>query len=146
MNRLTDLRFDFATELSTANRKMHTVFDGLVKKHGLTLSRTRVLIHLSRNSVVNQTELASLLDIQTPTVVRLLDRLEEQGLIARNAVDGDRRAKQITLTDAAAGQVDEIDKIVGSLRDTMLRDIRKSDLEIAVQVLRQVTRNLESPS
>lgn len=145
-NAFQQLRFDFANELSIASRKMHTLFDGMVKERGLTLSRARALRYLSRHSQVNQTELASVLEIEGSTVVRLLDGLEEQGLVERNAVDGDRRAKQVTLTAAADGQVEELDVVIGVLHDAMFRDLESSDLLAAIEVLRRINQNIENQS
>lgn len=138
------LRFDFANELSIASRKMHTLFDGMVKERGLTLSRARALRYLSRHSPVNQTELASVLEIEGSTMVRLLDGLEEQGLVERHAVDGDRRAKQVTLTAAATGQVEELEAIIGVLHDVMFVGLDGRDLRTAIEVLRRINRNIES--
>jgi len=144
MNSTSTLRTDFAMELSTAGRKMRTVFDALVRERGLTLSRARALLLLSRHPAMNQTELASALEIEKPTVVRLLDGLEKQGLIARSAVDGDRRAKQLTLTRAASEQVEELEAIGEHLRSTMLRGIDEADLAVAADVLRRLIRNIET--
>lgn len=140
------LRFDFASELSIASRKMHTRFDAMVKERGLTLSRARALRYLSRHDAVNQTELASVLEIEGSTMVRLLDGLEEQGLVERKAVDGDRRAKQIFLTAAAAAQVEELEAIIEVLHDAMFAGLDGSDLRSAIEVLRRINRNIESPT
>lgn len=136
------LHADFTTSLFSAGHKMRTLFDAMVKDRGLTLPRARALLYLSRRPSVSQTELAAVLEIESSTMVRLLDGLEEQGLIERNAVAGDRRVKQITLTEAAAAQVAELDAITRTLREAMLRDVSARDLEVAVRVLRQAVANL----
>ncbi len=134
----------FITELSNASRKMRTAFDAVVRKRGLTLARAGALFHLSRNPDVNQTQLASILELEKPTVVRLLDGMEKHGQIERKAMDGDRRAKQIALTPFAQRQVEEIEEISGTISRQMLRGVNDNDLEVAVRVLRQVVRNLET--
>lgn len=136
----------FLTELSTASRKLRTLFDGLVRQRDLTLSRARALLHLSRCPAINQTELANLLEVEGPTVVRLLDGMEKNGLIERSAIDGDRRAKQISLTPVARHQVEEIEEISGQIGRDVLREIDPTELEIAIRVLRQMIRNMEPAS
>ncbi|MEN2977969.1 MarR family transcriptional regulator [Tistrella bauzanensis] len=138
------LRADFATELSTAGRRMRTVFDGLVRKRGLTLSRARALLLLQNQRAMNQTELAGLLEIEGPTVVRLLDGLEKQGLITRSTSGHDRRVKQIKLTDAARAQVAEVEAIVETVRAAMLNDIEDAELDAAMRVLSRVIHNLDT--
>jgi len=131
------------TELSTASRKLQTVFDAVVHKRGLTLARTRVLLHLSNNPGVNQKELANILGVETPTVVRLLDGMEKHGQIARKAADRDRRAKQIVLTAFAERQVEEIEEISHRMGRQILEGVNGSDLQVTLRVLRQVVSNLE---
>lgn len=64
--------------LATVNRKLRSVFDARVKERGLTLPRARMLFALARKEGLNQRELAEELDIETPTIVRLLDGMEKQ--------------------------------------------------------------------
>src|SRR5260221_11274756 len=104
----TVLEADLVTELSTASRKMRTLFDSFLRQRGLTLARARALIHLSRNPGLNQTELANILEIECPTVGRLLDGMEKQGLIERQAIDGDRRGPQIAVPPPAPRPGQEI--------------------------------------
>jgi MarR family transcriptional regulator for hemolysin len=134
----------FATCLSTASRKMQTTFDGLLRQKGLTLARARALLHIARNPGVNQSELAKFLVIESPTLVRLLDAMENQGFIQRSAVEGDRRAKQLSLTESAQGelrQVEELSQIIGAF---MLRGVDEEDLAVATRVLRRVFENIEA--
>ncbi|MGH6760254.1 MAG: MarR family winged helix-turn-helix transcriptional regulator [Phyllobacterium sp.] len=143
-NTILAARADFLTELTTAGRKLRTMFDARVKERGLTLARARALLFLSRNPCMTQTELASALEIETPTLVRLLDGLEKQGLVERNAVDGDRRAKHITLTEAAQSQVRGIDEVTNQLREQVLRDIDEEQLLAGIRVLRLLQKNIEA--
>src|SRR4051812_25393333 len=90
-----ETRVEFADELSKVSRKMRTLFDSRVKTIGLTLARARMLMLLAKKEGMTQTELADALEVETPTLVRLLDGLEKQEMIERRPVQGDRRANQI---------------------------------------------------
>lgn len=125
---------------------MRKLFDGFVRERGLTLARYRALLLLSKHRTWNQTELADALDIEHPSVVRLLDGLERQGLITRSAVQGDRRAKHIELTALAKVHVTELDEVSRNIRALLLRGIKEEHLEIALAVLRQITANAETSS
>lgn len=127
-----------------AGRKMRTLFDALASERGLTLSRARAMLLLSRNARMTQTELAAELDIEHPTVVRLLDGLEKQGLIARRPSEADRRIKHITLTEAAADQVADLDEMIALLRTDLLEGLPEADVEAASRVLRHVIGRIES--
>lgn len=143
-SRPATLRSDVTNELATASRKMRTGFDALVRTRGLTLARARALMLLARHPGISQTELAGLLEIENPTVVRLLDGLEKQGLIRRTPAADDRRVKRIDLTEAAEDQVDEIEDLAEVMRSTMARGIPEADLTVTLNVLRRMIANLES--
>lgn len=143
-SRPATLRSDVTNELATASRKMRTGFDALVRTRGLTLARARALMLLARHPGISQTELAGLLEIENPTVVRLLDGLEKQGLIRRTPAADDRRVKRIDLTEAAEDQVDEIEDLAEVMRGTMARGIPEADLTVTLNVLRRMIANLES--
>lgn len=137
-------RARFLTTLSLAGRKTRTLFDGLVRKRGLTLSRARLLLHLSHRGPVNQTGLASVLELEHPTVVRLLDRLETLGLIERHAMENDRRAKQVLLTEKALPYVNEVAAVSDRMRHALLDGIDDADLAVACRVLDRIIHNIET--
>lgn len=135
---------DFVAELSVAGRKLRTLFDSLMRKRGLTLARARVLLQLAKNPGINQTELAAMLEVETPTVVRLLDGMETSGLIRRCAVAGDRRAKRMELTAAAQKQVAEIEALSLAASAALLEGIEIAEIETAIRVLRHFARRAEA--
>ncbi|MBS7697139.1 MAG: MarR family transcriptional regulator [Chelatococcus sp.] len=122
---------------------MRKLFDRYVRERGLTLPRARALLFLAQDRSWNQTELADALEIEHPSVVRLLDGLERQGLITRCAVVGDRRAKQIELTVSAQAQVRELEELTERLRFDLLQDIDAASLEVALSTLRRFVANAE---
>ena len=78
-----------------------------------------------------------------PTIGRLLDTLERQGLIERRPVDGDRRANHIHLTEAAQPLLAEINHTVVSLRQELLEGISPGDLDTCMSVLQTIGDRLE---
>ena len=68
----------------------------------LTLSQHQVLMALDENEEMRVGELAIAAGIAAPTATRMLDRLEQDGFIARRNAAGDRRAVAVSLT--AAGE------------------------------------------
>ncbi|MDF1631821.1 MarR family transcriptional regulator [Mycoplana sp. MJR14] len=126
-------------ELSRAGRKMRALFDARVRARGVTLSRARTLLILRRTPRLNQRELAEELDIETPTLVRLLDGMEKQGFIERRHVEGDRRAKQIVLTPEGEKAADEMVALAQDLRRDLLAEISDKDIATAVRVLQQIS-------
>lgn len=139
-----ELEAAFTMGLSTAARKMRNLFDSRVRERGLTLARARVLLLLAEQRDWNQRELADALEIEHPSVVRLLDGLEKQGLIYRAAVEGDRRAKRIELTDEAQAQARQLQEITQAIRGELLQRIDPKALETALTVLQEISHTVET--
>src|SRR5690606_33949718 len=107
-----------------------------LKQTGLTQARWIVLLQLSQAGPMSQRDLADRISVEGPTLVRVLDKLEEQGLVARLACESDRRIKRIHLTETAGPVLDEITRISGELRQELLAGVSRNDLKIAWQILK----------
>lgn len=90
--------FDTLLELT---RTIRAAFDLRVERYGLTFARARLLTAIGRDEGASQVQLAATLGIETPTLKRLLDALEQQGLAERRVLPGDARKHAIHLTEAA---------------------------------------------
>lgn len=137
-----DPRERILDDLSRVQRKMRALFDARVKERGLTLPRARALLILGRGVNLNQRELADELDIETPTLVRLLDGMEKQGFIERQSVEGDRRAKQIAMTPRGAKVAEEVLDLARSLRADVLKSISAQDMSTTVKVFAAMSDNI----
>jgi MarR family transcriptional regulator for hemolysin len=101
-------------------RLMRVAYDRRAKALGLTRSQWWVLNHLYFNEGITQSELADLLDVEKPTLGRLLDRLEVKGWIARQADRRDRRAKRVYLTGQVQALMRGLREIAAGLRNDAL--------------------------
>ena len=137
-----ELQAAFTAELASANRKLRALVDQRARNMGLTLSRARLLMQLAKADGPIQTDLAGLLDIEQPTLVRLLDGLERTGMIERRAAEGDRRARRVFLTPVARAQAEDILAFLTDLRADVLDGIDREELEIALRVLSRMSRNI----
>ncbi|MBM6596630.1 MarR family winged helix-turn-helix transcriptional regulator [Microvirga pudoricolor] len=133
----------FADELSRVTRKWRTLVDADLRGMGMTLSRARAILHLCGHDGITQRELAAELDIETATLVRLLDGLAEQGLIERRASAMDRRANTIHLTPAARRLARDVRARIDAIRDDVLAGVSARDLDTAASVLGRIAAALE---
>jgi MarR family transcriptional regulator for hemolysin len=143
-NALTALRAELLEDLSIISRKLRTLFDARVRAKGLTLARARTLIHLARKDGMTQTELAEILEVEGPTLVRVLDGLEAQGLTERRPVEGDRRAKQIALTAEGHKIAADVTRLGNELREEVLANIPEADLIAAAATMRAMARKIST--
>lgn len=130
-------------EMSAFNRKLRAFFDAAVREEGLTLARARALFALSRRGPLTQKELAEELEIETPTLVRVLDGMARQDLIVRTEDATDRRAKRIDMTAAGRLAFERMHVLATDLRGQIATDISEEDIDTALSVVRRLMRNLQ---
>jgi len=131
----------FAVSLSLLSRQWRGEMDRRLLPFGLTESRWRTLYFLSRaEGPVTQVELASVLGVRGPTLVRTLDRLEVEGLIERRENRNDRRAKTLHLTSRAAPILKRIESEGEALRRELFDGIRDEDIETCLRVFARLNR------
>ncbi len=80
-------------------------------------------------------ELAEHVGVELPTLVRLLNRLEKEGLVVRRALGSSHRAKTVVLTARARQQVAAMERVVTRTRAEFLRDIDEKQLSAALELL-----------
>ncbi len=76
---------------------MHGIFLNS-RQHGLSVTQIVAMLLIHRKGVSNVSEMGEALEITSPAASQLLDRLVQQGLLARSEDPNDRRLKQIVLT------------------------------------------------
>lgn len=91
---------------------------------------------------LGQAELAERLGIEGPTLVRLLDRLEKDGLVQRIASVDDRRRKVVVLTESARPLLGQVKKIIAELRMDVMEAIPDEQLAAGLQLLKLVQERL----
>ena len=84
---------------------------------------------------MRQIDLADLLDIEPITLSRIVDRLEEGGLVERVADPSDRRAWRLHVTARAQPLIAKLRAIADDLIADAFAGIDPKDIEITRQVL-----------
>lgn len=137
-----DLSRNFGFLLNDVARLMRTAYDRRIRKLGLTRAQWWVLTHLYRSNGVSQTELAETLEIEKPTLGRLLDRLEAKGWVRREHDASDRRVWRVHLTDEVEPALRTMRTIAADLRRDALTGISAAERERFVNTLLAIKENL----
>lgn len=133
--------------LGDVTRLWRTLINKRLKPAGLSQATWFTLIYLAQvDGGMVQAELAEHLGIEGPTLVKLLDRLEQEGLVERQPHECDRRCKIVRLTAAADPVVQKVSQVANELRDEILAGITDDALRQAVEVLLQMRQRLETLS
>jgi DNA-binding MarR family transcriptional regulator len=120
----TDVFANLSAAYSTLTRELSA---SLVEKHGLTINDYGCLLLLSRSGEegMRRIDLANELRLSPSGITRLLDRLEDQGLVGKGACKEDARVSYAVLTDeglsklrdAAPGHIKDIESQLGDVLD-----------------------------
>jgi MarR family transcriptional regulator for hemolysin len=131
-------------QLAQMSRGWRAELDRRLAGLGLSQARWLVLLHLARfDDAPTQRELAQSVGVEGPTLARLLDSLESQGLVQRQAVLEDRRAKKIVLCAPARPLIEQIETIATQLRHELFDGVDEADLKVCMRVHGHILANLE---
>ncbi len=128
-------------EIGETAHALRKAFDRLAVGLGVTRAQGEVLFKLTRRPGLRQVELADLLDLEPITLCRIVDRLEEAGLVERTRDPEDRRAWKLHVTAKAQPLIEKLQAVGATLVDQTFGGIDPKEIEIARKVLAQAREN-----
>ena len=137
-----DVSRNFGFLLNDVARLLRTVYDRRIRELGLTRAQWWVLTHLFRADGITQTELAEVLEVEKPTLGRLLDRLEAKGWVRRTHDARDRRIWRVRLTKEVEPALRTMRAIAAELRRDALAGLSGAERERFVDSLLAIKSNL----
>src|SRR5205807_3344113 len=125
-------------------RLMRRRFERRTRQTGLAITRqqARALLSVARNEGLSQAAVATLLDIEPIALVRLLDRLHEEGLVERRLHPTDRRVRTLWLTPLGWRVVDRVLAINREIRDEACVGLTPAAREAMMRALDHMKGNL----
>ncbi len=139
-------KWQIGVQLIQLGRGWRRVLDEELAGYGLTDATWRPLFHLGRlGDGIGQTELAEALGIQGPSLVRLLDNLERDGLIVRRENQDDRRAKILAMTEAGRRIYQQVQAVTERVADRLLDGADAADLAAVVRMFDLLGAALQAP-
>jgi MarR family transcriptional regulator, transcriptional regulator for hemolysin len=139
-----DLKKQLITQLVESSRLLRNYIDHRAKGRGTTRAQWIVLFRLREQEGLSQVDLADVLELQPISLVRLLDRLVEHGLVERRHDPRDRRANRLFLTKAGRQLADDLDSLRESIAIDVLQDISVAAIETSLDTLRDVKDRIKS--
>ncbi len=130
------------SDLIVVARKIRTLFDSRSRENGLTFARARTLLLLGRRPDMTQSELATELEVERPTMARLLDSMEKAGLVTREIGESDRRTRHIALTAEAQCHAGRLERLTRTVRAEVLEGVPAEDIAVVERVLARMLHNL----
>lgn len=107
--------------------------------NGMTRAQWAILSRLEHQPGISQSKLAAIFEVKPISVARLVDRLEQRGLVSRQINPTDRRVRGLHLEPAASQILEAINKTRASMSASItagLDEDKLSDLIGALLVLK----------
>ncbi|MEH3046772.1 MarR family winged helix-turn-helix transcriptional regulator [Sphingomonas adhaesiva] len=128
------------------SRLLRRRFDERARTIGVTRPQWRALTALSRSEGINQGALAERLEVEPITLCRMIDRLEEAGLVERRRAPADRRAWHIYLTDKSRPLIDQLRLLADDLSVQAMEGLAPDEQTRLSGMLERIRDNLQSPA
>jgi MarR family transcriptional regulator, transcriptional regulator for hemolysin len=129
--------------IGLAQRQWRRAVDLRLQEYGLTEATWLPLLRLAESSApMRQKELAAALSLDSSSVVRILNGLEDAGLIERGEDAEDRRAKAIAITRQGRSLVRQVESVSEDVQREVLAGLPQGDVAITRRVLEAVCQAL----
>jgi len=112
------------------------------RRHDLTLTQWRIIGELGLRGGVSQVALANAVDSDPMTLSGVLRRLEDRGLVTRDADPKDSRAKIVSLTAAGEDLFGTVEALGGEIYKIAIAGMSQEDIDALSGGLARVRDNL----
>ena len=138
-----DLKRQLVAQLVESSRLLRNYIDHRAKGRGTTRAQWIVLFRLRQQEGLSQVDLADVLELQPISLVRLLDRLVEHGLLERRPDPKDRRANRLFLTRAGRQLVDDLDSLRDAIAIDVLQEIPDAAIGTSLETLQDIKERIK---
>jgi MarR family transcriptional regulator for hemolysin len=136
---------DMTTTLVRLARVYRLAVDKVLSEIGLSDALALPVAVLARHPEgIRQNALAYELGVEGPSLVRLLDRLVEDGLVERREDATDRRAKIVRLTPAGRALGGQALEVLDHFRAGVLEGVEAADIQACLRVFRAMEDRLSA--
>jgi DNA-binding MarR family transcriptional regulator len=139
-----DLKRQLVAQLVESSRLLRNHIDHRAKTKGTTRAQWIVLYRLRQQEGLSQVDLADVLELQPISLVRLLDRLVEHGLLERRHDPKDRRANRLFLTPRGRQLVDDLDSLRDAIATDVLQGVPTEAIEASLTTLRDIKERIKA--
>jgi MarR family transcriptional regulator, transcriptional regulator for hemolysin len=141
-----DLKRELVAQLVESSRLLRNYIDHRAKSRGTTRAQWIVLFRLRQQEGLSQVDLADVLELQPISLVRLLDRLVEHGLLERRHDPKDRRANRLFLTASGKQLVDDLDSLRDGIASDVMKNLSAEAIETSLTSLREIKDRIKALS
>jgi len=135
MGILTDL---IGFNLRCAQLALFQHFGATVGQEGISVPQFGTLLLIEANPDISQSTIAHALRFDRSTLVQIIDRLEDRGLVERHVSPTDRRSHALRITDAGAGMLTELKEQAIAHEDDVAAELSPDERARLIELLRKL--------
>ena len=139
-----ELETAFIGAVGAMRRELRRVYDRELAPSGLSLAYAHPLVLIAEHPTMSQRELAERLEIEGPTLVRLLHQLGAMGLVKRQQNPNDHRANTLHLTISGRAAAKRLRRAIDGVRARLLAGVTDEQLADALRVFDAVRESMTS--
>jgi MarR family transcriptional regulator, transcriptional regulator for hemolysin len=144
---MSNLEERFANALHSTARTWRQAIDRRLKYSGVSqASWMTIAVVATAPSPLSQSELADRLAVEGASMVAMIDRLVNAGLVLREPSTTDRRIKRVVVTEAGHRLYDTVKVEAAAVRRELLANIDHQKLKAATEVLEALQDMIEAAS
>ena len=133
---------ELAWELAETSRTLRRHFNRRASALGVTTAQWRALAWLGHEPGLKQVELAERLDVEPITAGRIVDRLEESGLVLRQPDPVDRRVWRLFLTEEATPIHQRLSSLAEEMADQVFEGLGTEEIDAMRAKLALIRENV----
>lgn len=143
------LKYDFEKSIAywvcRTSRAFEQALNEELEPLGITYRQWQALGWLAFEGELTQNQLAERMNIEAPTLVGILDRMERDGWIVRAPAATDRRKKIIRPTDRVEPVWNKITAAARRVRQRAVHGIPEREVQRIMRLLETIQNNLREP-
>jgi len=142
-------KFDYENSIGfitySVSKTFQKAFDiELRRKIGITIAQSKVIFALYLHSGLTQRELADKIGVESPTLVPIIDKMEEDGYVQRKFDPHDRRIKRVYTTSKTDSLWDSMMECAAQVRKVSTKEVSEQEIKSALEVIKKITENLKT--
>lgn len=143
--RKLDLSDSLGMFIALASKSQEKLAEVEMKRQlGLTPAQWKVILALNMFDGLTQKELAEKIYIDGSTLVPVIDKMEQNGLVERKVDSKDRRINRIFLTKKSESTIDSITLIILQLRKIVFSGISENEINLSKNILKNIIKNSDT--
>jgi DNA-binding MarR family transcriptional regulator len=136
---------EFMGVYTRSSKSFRAATDAALRRHGLRLGQNLLLAVLWENDGQTPGTIATMVNVMTPTIVKMANRMAAAGLLTRRRDTRDNRLVRLYLTQAGRDLREPVEKELHNLELQLTAGLEPDQVATLIRLLNHVVDNSLEP-